>query len=52
MAQDGSAERFLLRRGNYRALLSFRKAEIVYDLTRVFCRRFLQRGDRTFNQMV
>jgi hypothetical protein len=43
---------FLPARGNYRELKSFRKAEIVYDVTNRFCRRFLQRGDRTIDQMV
>lgn len=43
---------FLPPRGNYRELKSFRKAEIVYDITYRFCRRFLQRGDRTIDQMV
>lgn len=38
--------------GNYRKLLSFQKAEIVYDLTYRFCERFLRRGDRTIDQMV
>jgi four helix bundle suffix protein len=28
------------------------KAEVVYDLTFNFCRRFLKRGDRTIDQMV
>ena len=51
---DGSDEpRGLLPpRGNYRELKSFRKAEIVYDITYRFCRRFLQRGDRTIDQMI
>ena len=43
---------FLLPRGNYRELLSYKKAEIVYDLTFRFCQRFLRRGDRTVDQMV
>src|SRR6478736_2505627 len=43
---------FLPRHGNYRELKSFRKAEIVYDLTYRFCARFLGRGDRTVDQMV
>ncbi|HUG11908.1 MAG TPA: four helix bundle suffix domain-containing protein [Opitutaceae bacterium] len=43
---------FLPPRGNYRELKSFRKAEIVYDITYRFRRRFLQRGDRTIDQMV
>jgi hypothetical protein len=45
MKRDG----FLPPRGNYRELKSFRKAEIVYDVTNRFCRRFLQRGDRTID---
>lgn len=52
MAQENSSEGFLLPRGNYEALRSFRKAEVVYDLTCVFCARFLERGDRTIDQMV
>ena len=42
----------LPRHGNYRALKSFRKAEIIYDLTYCFCARFLSKGDRTVDQMV
>ena len=43
---------FLLPRGNYRELLCYKKAEIVYDVTFRFCQRFLRRGDRTVDQMV
>ncbi len=52
MARDESPIGFLPKRGNYRELRSYRKAEVVYDLTRVFCTRFLKRGDRTIDQMV
>jgi len=38
--------------GNYRDLLSYQKAEAIYDLTFRFCARFLARGDRTIDQMV
>lgn len=38
--------------GNYRELLSYQKAEVVYDFTFRFCQRFLTRGDRTIDQMV
>jgi len=38
--------------GNYAELLSYQKAEVVYDLTFRFCERFLKRGDRTVDQMV
>jgi four helix bundle suffix protein len=45
-------EGFLPAHGNYRALKSFQKAEIVYDVTFRFCARFLGRGDRTVDQMI
>ncbi len=38
-------------RGNYRELLSYQKAEVIFDLTFHFTGRYLQRGDRTIDQM-
>src|ERR1700730_17591676 len=43
---------FIPAHGNYAELLSYQKAEVVYDLTFRFCQRFLKRGDRTIDQMV
>src|SRR6202790_4325014 len=43
---------FIPAHGNYQELLSYRKAEVVYDLTYRFCQRFLTKGDRTIDQMV
>jgi four helix bundle suffix protein len=43
---------FIPPHGNYQELLSYRKAEVVYDLTYRFCQRFLTKGDRTIDQMV
>ena len=43
---------FIPPHGDYRKLLSYEKAEVVYDLTFHFCQRFLRRGDRTIDQMV
>ena len=43
---------FIPPHGNYRELLSFQKAEVIYDFTFRFCQRFLARGDRTVDQMV
>jgi four helix bundle suffix protein len=43
---------FIPPHGNYRELLSYRKAEIVYDLTYRFCHRFLAKTDRTMDQMI
>lgn len=42
----------ILPHGNYQKLLSYQKAEVVYDLTFRFCERHLKRGDRTIDQMV
>ena len=43
---------FIPAHGNYQELLSYQKAEVVYDLTYRFCQRFLTKGDRTVDQMV
>ncbi len=43
---------FLPQGGNYQNLLSYRKSEIIYDLTFRFCEKHLRRGDRTMDQMV
>jgi len=43
---------FLPPHGNYQELLSFQKAQFVYDITYRFCQRFLSKGDRTIDQMV
>lgn len=43
---------FLKQRGSYRNLLTFRKAETVYDITFHFAHRFLEKGDRTIDQMI
>ncbi|MFU8856885.1 MAG: four helix bundle suffix domain-containing protein [Deferrisomatales bacterium] len=43
---------FIPPHGGYRGLLSYQRAEIVYDATVRFCARFLDRRDRTIDQMV
>ena len=47
-----SVEGFIPAHGHYQELLSYQKAEVVYDLTFRFCQRFLKKGDRTVDQMV
>ena len=47
-----SPDRLLPPRGDYQTLLSFQKAEIVYDLTFRFRHKFLSKGDRTVDQMI
>src|SRR5580765_3634980 len=46
------SEGFIPPHGNFRELLSYQKAEVVYDITFRFCRKFLNRGDRTIDQMI
>ena len=46
------AERFIPAHGGYRRLLSYQRAEIVYDATVRFCARYFNRRDRTVDQMV
>ncbi len=46
------SERVLPPRGDYHNLLSFQKAEVVYDITFRFAHKFLARGDRTIDQMI
>ena len=45
-------DRIIPPRGDPRTLLSFQKAEVVYDLTYRFAHKFLARGDRTIDQMI
>src|SRR6186997_2684189 len=49
---DAEQPGFIPPHGNYQELLSYRKAEIIYDITFRFCQRFLSRGDRTIDQMI
>ncbi|MDZ4817231.1 MAG: four helix bundle suffix domain-containing protein [Verrucomicrobiota bacterium] len=39
-------------RGDYQTLLSYQKAEVIYDLTFRFAHKYLGRGDRTVDQMI
>ena len=45
-------EAFIPAHGGYEDLKSFQKARLVYDGTVCFCRRFLEKRDRTVDQMV
>jgi four helix bundle suffix protein len=53
MAEKGNkAEGFIPVHGGYRSLLSYQKAEIIFDGTFYFCKRFFEKRDRTIDQMV
>ena len=42
----------LKNRGNYKELLTFKKATVIFDLTYHFCQKYLTKGDRTVDQMI
>ena len=44
--------KIILPHGGYRNLLTYKKSDVIYQGTAVFVKRFLQRGDRTIDQMV
>ena len=43
---------FLPQHGHYRQLRVYQVAEIIYDITFYFTQHYLQKGDRTIDQMV
>ncbi|MBM3882738.1 MAG: four helix bundle protein [Verrucomicrobia bacterium] len=50
--QESTASGFIPAHGGYQDLYSYQKAEIVFDATVQFCARFLDKRDRTYDQMV
>ena len=45
------SEGFIPSHGGYRKLLSYKRAEVVYDSTVRFCERHFDARDRTVGQM-
>lgn len=52
MATEENTEGFIPMHGGYRNLITFQKAEIIYDGTVYFCRHFFKKYDRTIDQMI
>lgn len=51
-SQQSRPPRVILPHSGYRKLIAYRKSEVIYQGTAVFCRRFLPTyGDRTVDQM-
>ena len=50
--KDQTPESLILPHGGYKKLKTFQLAELIYDCTVRFCRRFIDRGSRTNDQMV
>ncbi len=48
---DGEKGGFIPVHGQYKKLITYQKALIIYDCTVIFCKRFLQKYDRTIDQM-
>ena len=45
-------EKLIRHTGNYKKLLSYQKADVIYCITVQFCNKYLSKADRTFDQMV
>lgn len=52
MKTNENDEGFIPTHGGYRNLISYQKAEIIFDGTNYFCNRFFNKYDRTIGQMV
>ena len=50
--KEQSKEGFIPSHGGYRNLITYQKAEVIYDGTVYFTNRFLKKYDRTIDQMV
>lgn len=50
--ESNSSHPIIPPRGDYQTLLSYQKAEVVYDITFRFAHKFLARTDRTIDQMI
>lgn len=46
------ATKIILPHGGYRNLLTYKKSDVIFQGTAVFVKRFLERGNRTIDQMV
>lgn len=40
------------RRGDYKKLISYQKADVIFQITYYFCEHYIARGDRTKDQMI
>lgn len=52
MDKQFNSQGFIPKFGGYKKLLTFQKAEIIYDGTVYFCKKYFKPSDRTIDQMV
>lgn len=49
---NSNKNRLIQRTGHFEKLLTYQKALVIYDLTFYFCHKYLEKGDRTIDQMI
>lgn len=49
---NSNKNRLIQRTGNFEKLLTYQKSLVIYDLTFYFCHKYLEKGDRTIDQMI
>lgn len=52
MSNEKNIEGFIPKHGGYEKLITYQKAEIIYDGTVYFTKRFFRKYDRTIDQMI
>jgi len=52
MATGANDDRLIPKHGGYRNTKTFQLADLIYDITKLFCERYVDRRDRTHDQMV
>jgi four helix bundle suffix protein len=52
MDKQYNPDGFIPKHGGYERLITYQKAEIIYDGTYYFCKKFLSPFDRTIDQMI
>jgi len=49
MEKQYNKDGFIPKHGGYQQLITFQKAEIIYDGTHYFCHKYFQKYDRTID---
>ena len=52
MKNEDTSEHLILPHGGYSKLVTYKIGLLIYDATVAFCEHYLDRKDRTFDQMV
>jgi len=52
MEKQFNSDGFIPKHGGYERLITYQKAEVIFDGTKYFTNKYFQRYDRTIDQMV